>query len=325
MKKIFALIILSIATISCYKDYITDWAYNAVYFPYQIDVRTFIVGEGMKFYVGAELAGVRSNSINRNVNFILNPALITPDILAQMKSSSYNHIKNASASISTLLPLPASYYTLSDNAKIVIKQGVHVGKIEVKPDSSAFLGDAATLVPTYVLPFYISSADVDTILEPKRFAIIGVKYENKLFGNYWHGGAALVNRPGKPDTTIVYKTTIPVPDTKVWVLKTVGPNSLLTNGYLDQTTAKNEMTLTLSGTNVTISSATGSTFTIAPDGTSTFNSPKLLQDRKIFLKYSYVNAGNGYTYHATDTLTFRNRLHDGVDEWQDTDPSHYTK
>jgi hypothetical protein len=59
MKKILALIVLSIAMVSCYEDYIKDYTYTGVYFPYQVDVRTFVVGEGMKIDVGAGLGGVR--------------------------------------------------------------------------------------------------------------------------------------------------------------------------------------------------------------------------------------------------------------------------
>jgi hypothetical protein len=45
----------------------------------------------------------------------------------------------------------------------------------------------------------------------------------------------------------------------------------------------------------------------------------------LILKYKYTNAGNGWTYHCTDTIQFRNRLRDGINEWQDENPSHYTK
>lgn len=325
MKKILVFLILSVTIVSCYDDYMYDYEYNAIYFPYQIDVRTFVVGEGMKFTVGAELAGVKNNTVNRNVSFVLQPSLITPDILNQMKNSSFTHIKNASSNVTGILPLPANYYTLSDNNTIVIKEGWHVGNITVKPDSATFLADAATLVPTYILPFYISTADADSIIEPKRYALIGVKYENKLFGNYYHGGAALVNRPGLPDTTFLYKTTIPIPENKIWNLKTLSAFQLGLNGYLNQNSSKNEMILTINGTDVTISSSAGSTYVFTPDGVSTYNNPKLLQHRKLFLKYKYTNPGTGYTYHCTDTMTFRNRLRDGVNEWQDENPSHYTK
>ena len=83
------------------------------------------------------------------------------------------------------------------------------------------------------------------------------------------------------------------------------------------------MRLVLKGSNVYVSSVAGSTFTIQPDGASGFNRAKLLQNRKIFLKYQYTDPASKFTYHCTDTLTFRNRIRDGVNEWQDEDPSHY--
>ena len=39
------------------------------------------------------------------------------------------------------------------------------------------------------------------------------------------------------------------------------------------------------------------------------------------LKYKYEK--DGLVYHATDTLTFRNRIRDGVNEWQDENQEHY--
>jgi len=88
-------------------------------------------------------------------------------------------------------------------------------------------------------------------------------------------------------------------------------------------TGKNEMLLTLNGNDITIAAAAGSTFTFAPDGSSSFNRAKLLQNRKIVLKYSFLNTVDGYTYHCTDTLTFRNRMRDGVNEWMDENSSNY--
>jgi len=64
---------------------------------------------------------------------------------------------------------------------------------------------------------------------------------------------------------------------------------------------------------------------ITPDGESTYNNTKLLQERKLILKYKFTNTVNTFTYHCTDTLTFRNRIRDGVNEWQDENPSHYSK
>ena len=47
-----------------------------------------------------------------------------------------------------------------------------------------------------------------------------------------------------------------------------------------------------------------------------------LQNRKLFLNYRFAN-GDGTTTYVQDTLTFRNRIRDGVNEWQDENPEHY--
>ena len=62
MKKTLIYLILSIAAVSCYEDYLKDFDYSSVYFPFQIDVRTYVVGEGTKIEVGTVLGGVRSNT-----------------------------------------------------------------------------------------------------------------------------------------------------------------------------------------------------------------------------------------------------------------------
>jgi len=322
MKKIFAVLFLASALISCYDDYINDFDYDGIYFPYQTDVRTFVVGEGMSIEVGAVLGGVRENIKDRNVAFSLDNSLITPALLTIMKGGA-PYIKDAMAPVTTLLPLPANYYTLSDNSKMVIKAGQHMGSVVMKVDSAKFLSDPLTLFANYAIPFFITSADADTILSTKSSAVIGVKYENMLFGNYWHGGVTIRKSPaGANLDTIKYYTAVNQPENKIWKLTTVAPNALVTNGYSDQTTTKDEMLLTLDGTNITVSTSTGSSFAVVPEGASTYNKAKLLQNRKILLNYKYVNAA-GNTCYAQDTLTFRNRVRDGVNEWQDENPSNY--
>ena len=324
MKKIFALLILSVALVSCYKDYIKDFDYTGVYFTYPFDVRTLVVGEGMNIEIGVALSGVMKNSMDRDVSFSIEDTLITPEILTAMKGGA-NYIKNAVSSVTTLLPLPTNYYTLSDYNIILIKSGQHSGSILLKADSTNFLADNATIDATYALPLYITSADADTILESNRYSVIGVKYENMLFGNYWHGGVTIIKDIGDNTIqTIKYYTSIPTPENTIWTLKTVAPNVLVTNGFSNNTSTQGEMRLTLDGSNITVSSNAGSTFTIMPDGTSTFNQAKLLQNRKIILSYKYVNL-DGNTCYAQDTLTFRNRIRDGVNEWLDENPSHYLK
>ncbi|HLP74702.1 MAG TPA: DUF1735 domain-containing protein [Bacteroidales bacterium] len=326
MKKILGLIILSMIMTSCYEDYIKDFTYTGVYFPYQQDVRSFIVGEGMKIRVGAAFGGVRKNDRDRIVNFELRNSLLTPAQLEKMQGATQTYINESTVPVAALLPLPSNYYTMSNSGSFTIKAGQHMGDIEIKADSVAFLSDPATIYATYALPFYITSADVDSVVSAKRYNVIGLKYEHLLFGNYWHGGQAVVNRPGLADTTMNYFTEIPTPEVKIWSLKTFSPNSVVCNAFMDQAKPNGtEMVLQLNGDQVTIATTPGATWTITPDGASTFNNPKLLQNRKLFLKYKFTNTTTGYTYHCTDTITFRNRIRDGINEWQDENPSHYLK
>lgn len=336
MKKILALLVLSIAMVSCYEEYLLDYPSTSIYFPIQQDVRTFVVGEGMKFKVGAALGGVRTNTLDRNVSFTLDPTLITPARLLAMQTSSWAYIKNNTLGLAALQLLPATYYTMTPSSSaMLIASGWHEGAITIKADSTLFLNDSVnTIKSTYVLPFYITAADADSILEPKRFNIVGARFDNMLFGNYWHGGAALINRASNPnlfqraDTTIAYRTLVPNLDNLIWGLTTNGPSTLICNGYHDKivVAGKNIMKLTLKGTNVTITSGPDAPYVITQEGACTFNNSKLLQDRRIYIKYTYTQTVSPFfTFHCTDTLRFRNRIRDGINEWQDENPSHYTK
>lgn len=328
MKKIFYTIVLALALSSCYDDYVKDFDNDAVYFSYQYDVRTFVVGEGMKFKFGVGLGGVIVNDRDRIVDYSIDPTLISPDsvgqlALSEMQGSSLEYIKSATANVNKFHLLPASYYNLTDGSKFVIQKGQHAGVITIRPDSATFLSDSLALEPNYVLPLRIVAADADSVVTSKRTTLIAVKYENMLFGNYWHGGVTVVKNPqGTPIDTIYYYTSIPSSESKVWSLKTTAPFELTTNAYGDVSkSSRQELKLTLDGTGIQIGSAKGSSYNFESDGASSFNKSRLLQDRKLFLNYKYEVNGN--TYHATDTLTFRNRVRDGINEWMDENPAHY--
>lgn len=323
MKKIVGLIVLILTMSSCYEDYVKDYTFDAVYFAYQYDVRTFVVGEGMQFDFGVGLGGVMTNNKQRIVEYKIDSTLITPEALATMKASSSTYIKSDMTPVTAINLLRPNYYSLTDGSKFIIEKRQNVGRVTIRPDSAVFLADPKSLIPNYVLPLTITSADADSILPLKKTIVIGIKYENMLFGNYWHGGQTIRFTPlNVLKDTLKYFTAIPSPESKVWVLKTTAPFQLFVNGYSNITGTKQELKLTLDGNNIAVGSATGATFVYSADGDCTFNRAKLLQNRKIFLKYKYVDTA-GNTCYATDTLTFRNRIRDGVNEWQDENPSHY--
>lgn len=312
-------IFLSLALVSCYNDYVKDFDYTSIYFAYQANVRTVVVGEGMKIEVGPAFGGEMTNSRDRQVTLSLDNSLITPAMLLTMQSSSINSIKNYVTGLTELKLLPADYYTISSNS-VTIKKGQNSGTVVIRPDSVKFLSDPATLMAQYVLPFRIMTGDADSILTAKNYAVVGLRYENMLFGNYYHGGVTTVkDAAGTVVTTTKYFTTIPQPDAKIWTLSTIAPNQLVTNGISD---VAGSFKLTLNGGVITVSQATGSTVVVQPTDASSYNQAKLLQNRKILLNYKYANA-DGTTSYAQDTLTFRNRVRDGVNEWLDEHPANY--
>jgi hypothetical protein len=323
MKKIIAVLVMIVALSACYEDYILDFEYDGIYFPYQLDVRTFVVGEGMKINFGVALGGVRDNDRDRVVNYQMDNSLISAQTLEQMKASSASYIKTSMATVTELKLMPANYYTLSDNAKMVIKQGEYSGVVTVRPDSVKFLGDPETIKSVYALGMRITSADADTVIKPKDYAVVAFKYESMLYGNYWHGGVTVEkDSTGAVVTETKYYTTVPQPEAKVWKLNTVEPFALTANGVSDvSSSVKAEMKLTLNGGNVIVSAMSGAKYVVEPNGASTYNQAKLLQNRKVFLNYKYKK-GKNWCY-ATDTLTFRNRLRDGINEWRSENPADY--
>ena len=146
-----------------------------------------------------------------------------------------DYISSACAQVEHLVPLPADYYPLSNPSRFVIKKGDHNGVINIKPDSVKFLSDPAAIIPTYALGIKVTRADADSLLPDKSTAIIGVKFENMLFGNYRHGGITVIKDPANINVidTLKYYTQIPVADIKVWTLKTISPNSVVTSGFSD--------------------------------------------------------------------------------------------
>ncbi|MCD8173662.1 MAG: DUF1735 domain-containing protein [Alistipes sp.] len=323
MKKIASIMAGLALFASCYDDYVKDNDFNAVYFSYQTDVRTVVVGEGMEFKTGIVLAGVIENKQDRKVEFVQDDALVTPAVLADMKNHSFSYIKAIAGGMSNVQPMPAGMYSINPTDKVTIKKGQHHAEITIKIDSLAFLSDPLAALPEYCIGFNILKADADLILEGKESTVIGVRYDNMLFGNYWHGGHAIgVDASGAERDRIEYYTEVPQPDNRSWTLTTVSPFELSVNGIANEiVTSQPQFILRQDGGRLTLTDSGQGTYPVEQDGECSFNQAPLLQDRKLFLQYKFEK--DGLTYHATDTLTFRNRIRDGINEWQDENQSNY--
>lgn len=225
MKRIIfiSLIILSVFT-SCHnQDWeFSDYDYTTVYFPYQTPVRTLVLGEDIydntldkahKCKIMATMGGVYENKTDRILSVSVDNSLC-------------NNIFFEGDSDNLVLPMPAEYYSLAADKKIVIPAGSLSGGIEVQL-TDAFFADPKAIANKYVIPLLISSVtDADSILSgkkavenpnrfiaadwsiaPKDYVLYCVKYVNPWHGAYLRRGVDVGKGNGGNsalDTTITY-------------------------------------------------------------------------------------------------------------------------
>lgn len=321
MKKL--LLILSVCLLSsCYEDYVNDYDFAGIYFTNQTDVRSFIVGERMDFNLGAVLGGVLSNNEKRNVHFKIDPGLLTVETLEEMRSSKYAYIKEALEGVEALQLLPSDFYTLSNSEKTVIDKGKYAGIITVSGKDEFLHAPEKTIKANYALPLRIVSADADSIMKGKDYTVIGVKYECKLFGYYYHYGEwTSYDKNGLETGKEVIDFNLPMPDNTINELKTTAPYQIATSKAAN--VAGSSMYISINSDNtLELSAPEGAKYNIEAVGKCTYNNPKLLQDRMLILNYK-ISLDDGSYVVAKDTLAFRNRIRDGVNEWRDENPENY--
>ncbi|MCD6354188.1 MAG: DUF1735 domain-containing protein, partial [Prolixibacteraceae bacterium] len=194
-----------------------DFDYTTGYFPYQFPVRTLVLGDyiydnsndnAQKFVISVAMGGLYENTKNREFAIEVDESLCNRVLF--------------SADGDTIHALPSSYYTLSDNSKIVIPSGKFNGGVEVQL-TDAFFNDPLAIKNSYVVPIRLKgSTDVDSILvgltenpnadprvagqwivAPKDFTMFAVKYINEYHGTYFHYGESSV----KDSTNILVEST----------------------------------------------------------------------------------------------------------------------
>jgi len=322
MKKI--LLILSVVLFSaCYEDYVVDYDYSGIYFTNQTDVRSFIVGERMTFDTGAILGGVLENTSKREVFFEIAPELLTDQVLEQMRSSKYSYVKEALEGVEHLEFLPQEWYSLSNNEKMVIEKGKYAGILTITANDQFIQNPSETLKAKYALPLRITSADADSLIKGKEYTVIAVKYECKLFGNYYHYGEwtsydAEGNETGKD----AVRFSLPMSENTINELVTNAPYQVLATKAANLSGYKMLIQLNPVTNEVSLTAPEGANYTIEAAGECKYNNPKLLQDRKMMFQYKVTKEDGSYVI-AKDTLAFRNRIRDGVNEWRDEDPNNY--
>ena len=342
MKRIIIALLTLAAVTSCYDDYVMDYDYSAAYVAFQYDLRTFVCGEDVDISFTTALGGVISNDKDRKVDVVVDNSLLTKDLSvfdtsrdavsftamdgmkgnAPIGALSQDYVTreiNASG-ITALTPLPEDYYTTS--GPVTIKKGRHTGEMFLYPTDAMFQ-DAKILKPYYAIGFVVTAADADSLLVEKSFQIMAVKVENRFWGNWYHGGRRVVirNSNGSVVSDNYFSRITPQADTKNYVLTTESFNSVLTNKISNM---DGQLRLTfLDDNEIKVEDLTG-TYELRNilGQPSHHNGAKLIQDREIYLNYAYPN-GDGTTTFVTDTLAFRNRIRDGINEWQDENTENY--
>lgn len=341
MKKTFYFILPALLLTACYPDYIRDYDDGAaIYTAYQYDLRTFVLGEDASFDFTVALGGVMENKKDRPVRVSIDNSLLSSDLSALAPDGGYGPFtaidaflgnglfgtvcqryvtdEVKAAGITSLLPLPESYYSVSGLDKLQIKSGRHTGVVTIHA-SDAISADARVFAPYYALGFRIESADADQVPAERSFEIIAVKCENRFFGQWGRSGSTTISdASGNVLDTQRYEESLA--DATVCNLVTVDAVTVncdkmgdLPGGMLLTIASDNTISITPTDPSVSIEPV--------PGEPSCFNAATLLQDRVLHLNYRYTEYG--LTYTVKDVLKFRSRTRDGVLEWQDEHPENY--
>lgn len=340
MKRYLTTLVTAVALTSCYEDYVVDYDYSAVYIAYQYDLRTFVIGEGMKFDLTVALGGVAANDRNRSVSVSVDDALLTSDLSRYSTDShtaefyaidgltgrapighmSQNYVSKevTAAGLTELTPLPKDCYEITGLDGLKIKKGRYTAVATIRA-TETLLNDEKAFAPYYALGFAVTSADADRVVPEKSYAVIAVKCEHMLYGNWYYGGSAVVkDREGTVISERSYPIELPQSDDKVKVLSTVSADCV----EWDSPYA-GKMRIVIDASSLTVSAADPSVEIGAIEGEpSRYNQARLLQDRRLYLNYT-VTAPDGTVTYVRDELLFRNRIRDGVNEWQDENPENY--
>lgn len=317
-KSILFLASLLVLATSCYEDYVRDFDYSGAFIAYQYNLRTFVLDDEAKFKVTVALSGVMENDQDRNVELALESVVPEGSLEAFTNtktpgvSGSYVSKEIAAAKLSQLTILPEDHFTVEGLDGLCIRKGSHTASVTLRA-TDVMRNDPNAFAPYYAMVFRIKSADVDQIIEGKDFSVIAVKCENRFYGT-WSRSGKVVSYDAAGQEVSVDESEQSLADQYCYTLTTVNANTVNVDRVAG---SSGQMTLTFDGDQIVVSSADGTV-----SGTGSFDGSKLLQNRKLYLNYT-VTAADGSRKEVTDTLYFRNRTRDGVNEWQDENPENY--
>lgn len=330
MKRVFIIsaILLSVITACNKKWEFPDYKYSTVYFAYQSPVRTLVLGEDIidntldnqrKCLIMATMGGVYENKKDVTLTVAVDNTLT-------------QRLRFGSASGSDVIAMPANYYTLPSDMKIVIPSGKVMGGIEVQL-TDAFFADPRAIKNTFVIPMKIMSVvNADSILSgtttkaspdprlaadwgvlPKDYVLYAVKYVNPYHGVYLRRGVDEVkgnNGSTALDTTVVYHNAFVEKDevcnlfTKSLTEDTISLNAK-NKGNIN---AGFQLVLNFDNTGkCTVSGPASASYTVSGNGAFIKKGDMWGNQKRDVLHLKYqVNFGTT-THTLTDTLVLRDR------------------
>lgn len=296
MKNIFlSLIIILLVFTGCKydDDYLSPKLDKTIaYFAsFQSYSRTVIVGEGLRFKIGAAMAGVVSNNEDRTVDMMISPyPFTTSDGLIQLPKDLYNSSE------------------LGGTIQATIPKGEFLGYFTVQFDSAKFLNDPATLNGKYSIPVKIIATSLDSIGIDS--VMVSVKYMSNVDGYYLYESTVMKESGGIIVTakTITQKY-LNESINSTWRLLTKGPFKVEATSAVTAFTNGLKFNLTVENNTVTYESIIGQPV-VSPEGTNTYDS----KTRDFDLNFNYKKTGNDTLYRVNTKLIFRNRMVDKVNQ-----------
>jgi hypothetical protein len=329
MKKILIVLFTGILVFGCTNKDIEfdDFKYQSIYFPYQMPIRTIILGDEAvgdntidqerAFSIGLTIGGAYENRQERQITIAYAPELADSIIDA--------------ATGDTLELLPESYYDAGFLASptdiIIIPSGEMSGKTRVQLND-AFFQDPLSAGFHYILPLKIIDAGPDTVLSgisgpgatspdprnpddwnitPKDYTMFGIRYINEAHGYYIYRGQ---RRNQTTDEVTAYSERF-LTDNPLTLLSTISLTENIMSYAAGQATDESfRMLLNFdhSGQTLAVSSldsttvdvnGTGSYYTKEQGESESYNGNK---HRTIYLAYSYSDGTDNYA--VNDSLVF---------------------
>lgn len=309
-----------------------DYDLQAVYFPYQLPLRTLSLGEDRidnsldkegKFDIGVSIGGMYENEKDWTADYIVDNSLLT-DVFT-----------NSDPALK-LMPLPPEYYTLDPVNTVTIPKGLFNGRIRVQL-TDAFFDDPLSATGLYVIPLRLTATNASSLLvgkpavsnpdprneahwesnrSPKDWVMFGIKYVNAYHGTYLHRGQDIVveTATGVRVDTLVFRAEH-VEQDMTMRLTTAGRATAVSNGLGNRTGGDYAMALDFANDegapgDITISPAEGSVLSVTGSGRyfDIANSEEQwtgITWQSMYLNYTYEEGG--FTHNVVDTLVFRDR------------------